>query len=276
MGSEVVWIDGEAVPAGQASVPVLDRGLTVGDGVFETLKAIDGVPFAARRHLDRLRRSAEGLDLEVGWTDAQLRAAMTEVVARSGLGAARVRITVTAGVAPLGWERGDGPTTVIVAAGPLGPPAPSAAVCTVPWPLNERSALAGLKTISYAEHVRALAHARARGCAEALLATTTGLLAEGTGSNVFVVHDGRLSTPPLSTGCLAGVTRDLVLEITEAVEADLPIEALAEVSEAFLTSTTRGVQPIASIDGRDLGAAGPRTLAAAAALAALEAATADP
>jgi branched-chain amino acid aminotransferase len=149
-------------------------------------------------------------------------------------------------------------------------------VCTVPWPRNERSAVAGLKTTSYAENVRALAHATTRGCTEALFATTTGLLCEGTGSNVFVVHDGRLLTPTLATGCLAGVTRALVLETTDAVEADVPIAALAEVTEAFLTSTGRDVQPIAHVDGRALGAPGPQSRAAADAFAALVAGTPDP
>jgi branched-subunit amino acid aminotransferase/4-amino-4-deoxychorismate lyase len=82
--------------------------------------------------------------------------------------------------------------------------------------------MAGIKTTSYAENVKALAYAKERGCAEAIFATTTGLLCEGTGSNVFVAIDGRLVTPPLSSGCLAGVTRELVLEVTDAVEEDIP------------------------------------------------------
>jgi branched-chain amino acid aminotransferase len=276
MAPELVWLDGRVVPAAEATVSVFDHGLTVGDGVFETLKAVDGVPFATRRHLDRLRHSAEGLGLLVTWSDDDLRAAMDAVLGAAGLPLARVRITVTGGAAPLGSDRGDGPATVIVAAGHLAAPPPSTDVCTVPWPRNERSAVAGLKTTSYAENVRALAHAKERGCTEAVFATTTGLLCEGTGSNVFVVHDGRLCTPTLATGCLAGVSRALVLETTDALEADLPIEELAEVTEAFLTSTGRDVQPIAHIDGRPLDAPGPHTRAAANAFAALAAATSDP
>jgi branched-chain amino acid aminotransferase len=165
---------------------------------------------------------------------------------------------------------------VIVAAGPLLPAEGSTCVCTVPWPRNERSAVAGLKTTSYAENVVALAYAKERSCTEALYATSTGLLCEGTGSNVFVVHEGRLVTPTLATGCLAGVTRALVLQVTDAVEADLPVTALAQADEVFLTSTGRDVQPVREVDGRDLGPPGPRTLEAAALFAALSAADLDP
>ena len=112
--------------------------------------------------------------------------------------------------------------------------------------------MAGIKTTSYAENVKALAYAKERGCTEAIFATTTGLLCEGTGSNVFVGIDGRLLTPPLSSGCLAGVTRDLVLEVTDAVEEDIPMAAFRDADEVFLTSTGRDVQPVHRVDDRAL------------------------
>jgi len=146
----------------------------------------------------------------------------------------------------------------------------------VPWPRNERGAMAGIKTTSYAENVKALAYAKERGCAEAIFATTTDLLCEGTGSNVFVALDGRLVTPPLSSGCLAGVTRELVLEVTDAVEEDIPMAALREADEVFLTSTGRDVQAVNRIDDRDVPTGGPLTRAAAEAFAALVATTEDP
>jgi branched-chain amino acid aminotransferase len=273
---ELVWVDGALVPAATATVSVFDHGLTVGDGVFETLKAVDGVPFAPRRHLERLRRSAAGLGLTVPTSDDELRAAMSAVLGSTAHPLARVRITVTGGSAPLGSERGGSGPTTIVAAGPLVPPSPTTGVCVVPWPRNERSAVAGVKTTSYAENVVALAHARERGCTEALFTTTTGLLCEGTGSNVFVVLGGRLVTPPLSSGCLAGVTRDLVLEVTDAVEDDISMEAFGRAEEMFLTSTGRDVQPVDKVDDRALVAPGPQTTAAAAAFARLVEASIDP
>lgn len=274
--AEVVWLDGALVPAAEATVSVFDQGFTVGAGAFESLKAVDGVPFAARRHLERLRLSAAELDLALPWTDDELRAAVGAVVAEVPGPLARVRITVTAGPAPLGPGPAAGQPTVVVAAGPLGPAAADTAVCTVPWPRNERGAVAGVKTTSYAENVVALAHARAQGCTEAIFATTTGLLCEGAGSNVFLVHEGRLVTPTLATGCLPGVTRALVLEVTDAQELDVPLAALAAAPEVFLTSTTRDVQPVRTLDGRDLGDPGPRTRAAAAAFAALASTDPDP
>jgi branched-chain amino acid aminotransferase len=273
---ELVWVNGALVPAGEATVSVFDHGLTVGDGVFETLKAVDRQPFATRRHLDRLRRSAAGLGLSVPPTDDDLRAAMADVLASHDLPLARVRITVTGGTAPLGSDRGEAGPSIVIAVGPLAPTPPSTAVCVVPWPRNERGAMAGIKTTSYAENVLALAYAQERGCTEAIFPTTTGLLSEGTGSNVFIALDGRLVTPPLSSGCLAGVTRDLVLEVADVVEDDIPMGAFLAAAEVFLTSTGRDVQAVHRIDTRELEVPGPLTKAAAAAFADLAAATSDP
>jgi branched-chain amino acid aminotransferase len=132
-------------------------------------------------------------------------------------------------------------------------------VTTVPWPRNERGALAGLKTTSYGENVRALAMARAQGSSEAVFANLQGHLCEGTGTNVFYVVDGELRTPTLASGCLAGVTRGLILEWYGGREVDEPIETLAGASEIFLASTTRDVQGVARWDDRELQAPGPVT-----------------
>lgn len=262
-----VWVDGALLPPGSASVTATDHGLVTGDGAFETVLIHRGVPFALSRHLARLAHSLSGLGLVPPDHD-ELVEACRSVTAASGLEEGRLRVTVTGGPGPLGSERGEGPPTVVVAAAPLGHAGATASVAVVPWPRNERGALAGLKTTSYGENVVALAHARRRGAEEAIFANTAGNLCEGTGSNVFLATGGRLLTPPLSSGCLAGVTRALVLEATGAAEEDVPVGALASADEAFLTSTTRGVQPIAKVDGEALPAApGPLTAAAAAAYA---------
>jgi branched-chain amino acid aminotransferase len=274
--AELVWVDGVLQPSDVATVSVFDHGLTVGDGVFETIKAVDGEPFAPRRHLERLRHSAAGLGLTVPVSDGDLRAAMAQVLASHGAALARVRVTVTGGPAPLGSERSDAPATVVVAAGPMAAPAASVAVCVVPWSRNERGAMAGIKTTSYAENVVALAYARERGCGEALFLNTAGQVCEGTGSNVFVVVDGELLTPPPSSGCLAGVTRALVIETTGATEVDLPGSVLLEADEVLLTSTGRDVQPVHQVDDRRLPAPGAVTRAAAAAFGELAATTGDP
>jgi len=238
---------------------------------------VRGVPFAARRHLGRLRRSAAGLRLDIPLDDDQLRAALATVIAANGVDRGRLRLTVTGGISPLGSDRGASGSTVIVATADLPQWESTTAVVTVPWRRNEHSAVAGLKTTSYAENVVALDHAHERGGTEAIFANTAGALCEGTGSNVFVVVDGRLCTPPLSSGCLAGITRELLVEIVDVDEIDLPLTALADAEEAFLTSSTRDVQAIRSVDDHDLGAApGPLTTAAATAFAALLARDLDP
>lgn len=273
-----VWINGALVDAAEASVSVFDHGYTVGDGVFETLKVIDGQPFASTRHIDRLERSATGLGLNLPVSHAKLREAMDEVVAAVGPEAGRIRITLSGGPAPLGSGRGvDGPT-LVVAAATTAPMEPDTTAVTVPWPRNERGAVAGLKTTSYAENVVALAEAAKVGATEAILPNLIGNLCEGTGTNVFVVIDGQLLTPSLLSGCLAGVTRALVLEeVPGADEHDLPIERLADASEVILTSSVREVQALRALDGRTLpGAAGPVAQQAATALEALQTRTLDP
>lgn len=275
-GVAMVWIDGWLGPADEARLSPLDHGFLVGDGVFETLRVLSGQPFAITRHLRRLHRSADALGIGLPPDDG-LRTAIDDVIAANGLDEGRLRLTVTTGAGPLGSERGETAPTVAISAGPQRPWPPRTAVATVPWTRNERGALAGLKTTSYAENVRALARARAEGATEAVFANTAGDLCEGTGSNVFLVVDGRLVTPTLAAGCLAGVTRELVLEITDAVEADVPLAALAEAEEAFLTSTTRDVHPISHVDGRALPTCpGPATRRAADAFAAVVARTLDP
>lgn len=273
-----VWIGGSVVDPGAATVSVFDHGLTVGDGVFETLKVVGGRPFALRRHLERLHRSAQGLRLDVPLRDAGLRAAIDDALAAAGPEAGRVRITLTGGVAPLGSGRGEAPPTLIIAAAPLEPWPPDTTAVTVPWPRNERSAVTGVKTTSYAENVVALAEARTFGATEAILPNLAGNVCEGTGSNVFVAIDGRLVTPPLLAGCLAGVTRALLLELlSEAEEDDVAIDALAGADEVLLTSSTRDVQPLRALDGRVLpGIDGPVARRAMAAFANLRARDLDP
>ncbi len=134
----------------------------------------------------------------------------------------------------------------------LEPPATEASAVSVPWPRNERGALAGLKTTSYAENVVALAYARERGGTEAVFANLAGHLCEGTGSNVCYVVGGELRTPSLASGCLAGITRALLLEWYGAREVDEPIEVLEDAEEILLVSTTRDVQAVTRYDGREL------------------------
>ncbi|WP_278234564.1 aminotransferase class IV [Isoptericola sp. AK164] len=264
--SLVIWAEGRLVGAGEAALSAVDHGITVGDGVFETCTVFDGQVFALTRHLERLRRSATGLGLEA--PDEQkvregVAAVLDEAVRLDGPFDGRLRITVTAGIGPLGSMRVPGAQSVVVAVqdSVMMPESRSA---RSPWPRNERSPIAGLKTTSYAENVVALADAKAKGGDESILPNTVGELCEGTGSNIFVERGGELLTPALSTGCLAGITRALVLEwgaeaglpVREAREGELPFSVLDEVTTGgvhlALTSSGRNVQPITWLDGVDV------------------------
>ena len=272
----ILWLDGVLVDEADARVSPFDHGLLTGDGIFETLRITRGQPFAIRRHLERLARSAAGMRLPCPPADA-VRAAVEEVVGANDLAEGRLRVTVTGGPSTLGSDRAAVDPTVIVACGALPAWPPAAEVALSPWLRNERSPLAGVKSTSYGENVVALAHARERGAGEAIFANLAGHLCEGTGTNVFVGIGGRLLTPRLSSGCLAGVTRELVLELVEVVEDDLPLAALASADEAFITSSTRDIQPICAVDGRPLPRCpGPLTTAASTAFRALQARNLDP
>jgi branched-chain amino acid aminotransferase len=274
-----LWVDGAMVAEDAPVVRADDHGLVVGDGVFETVAVTDGVPFALTRHLRRLQRSAEGLGLAVD--EALVRKGIDAVLADRPAWV-RLRITVTGGPSPYGSDRGSAAPTVLIATGALSPWPPTTDVAIVPWTRNERSATAGLKTTSYADNVVALRYAHDRGAAEAIFANTRGEVCEGTGSNVFYEHEGELVTPPLSSGCLAGVTRELLIEwLAEAGvpvrEVALPVDTLRTAQEAFVTSTTRNVMPVAHVDGNPLpDAPGPLTRQAASVFERRAAESADP
>lgn len=267
----LIWIDNDVVDGADATVSIHDHGLTVGDGVFEVLKAPGLVPFALGPHLRRLAVSAARMglpppDLEV------VEGAVSQLLDAHEGPDAQVRITWTAGDGPQGSDRDrQAAPRLIASAGPMRVRQDSETVAVMPWVRNERGAMTGVKTTSYGENVVSLARAHAVGAGEALFADTQGRLCEGTGSNVFLVVEDRLITPTLEVGCLAGITRALVLEWTDAVETDVALAALDAADEVFLTSTTRDVQAVTRIiwdDGRERElAVGPRTRAAAAAFA---------
>ena len=269
------WADGRILSPGETAVRADDHSVVVGDGVFETTGVLDGVPFALTRHLARLARSAAGLGIQTP-DDGRIREAVAEVIAadrRAGL----LRITWSSGPGPLGSGRGDGPGTLVLSTGPGIVWPVTERVHLGPWIRNEHGVLTGLKTTSYAENAKALAVAHRRGCTEALFRNTAGHLCEGTGTNVFLVVDDVLVTPPLSSGCLAGVTRGLLLELVDVVERDVALDEIEVASEAFLSSATRDVSSIAAVDDHDLPMApGPVTTAVAAAFADLVARTPDP
>ena len=237
----VVWVNGSFVaePATTPAVGALDDGLLVGLGVFETVAIRHGVAFARDRHVARLHASAGivGVPLDAGLIETGI----DTVLARWGSHDGRLRVTATAGGA------------LIVTADVVLPMDPTATVVVAPWPRNERSPLVAAKTTAYADNVLAFNYAQARGATDALFLNTRGEVCEGSRTNVFAVCEGQLVTPPLSAGCLAGVTRALILEHGAAVETTLGLPELMTASEAFLTSALRGAQSITALDGTAIG-----------------------
>lgn len=267
------------VEEGTTAIDIFDHGFTVGDGVFETIALRGGIAFGTTRHLARLVRSAVKMGLRRPDPDDLRRAVDLTIAANSDVTWGALRITYTSGPGTVGSGRGGMSATTVVAARAMARHDSLAEVITVPWPRNERGALAGIKTTSYAENAVALADAHRQGATEAIFSNTKGDLCEGSGTNVFVVVNGQLVTPPLSAGCLAGITRGLVIERCglDVDQRNVPLDVLYMSDEAFLTSATRDVQPIRSVDGRGVTSCpGPITERAMAAYAAVLAADPDP
>lgn len=250
--------EGALVEMTAATVPVTDHGFTVGDGVFETMKCVEGRVFLWPWHLERLRHSASvlGIPLPTEELLTDIVHALAAEWAAVDSGPGRVRLTITAGEGPLGSNRLPSEPTVVCAASAVPQRSGGARLLVAPWPRNERSPLAGVKSTSYAENVLALAQANERGGDEAVFLNGRGYLCEGTASNVFVVHGGVVSTPPLSAGLLAGVTRRFVLGLGDAdlriTERNVTREELLAADEVFITSSLQDIRAAAALEGRPL------------------------
>jgi branched-chain amino acid aminotransferase len=267
-------VNGEITPAEQARVSVLDNGFTFGDAVYETLRTYGGRPFHLDRHLERLRRSARRLAIPLPADDAALARDLDRLLGRAANPESYIRIIVTRGVGDISYyvERVAGPTVVMVARPLAAIPerhyTEGVAVILSSVRRNHPRALdPAIKSGNLLNNLLASREAQARGAFEPILLNDTGEVAETAGANVFLVKDGVLITPPLEAGILAGVTRQLVLELARAEDLDareepVAVKDLLAADEAFLTSTLKEVMPIATIDERPVGSGrpGPVTL----------------
>lgn len=252
----VVWLNGELVRVDEAHVSIFDRGFTLGDGLFETMRVYGGRIFRVHEHIERLERSAAriGLPLPTGLADAA-----SQTAAANGLAEAAVRLTVSRGPGPAGLEPPESVRpTVVIAARPAPAPPASVRAGIAAGRLNEHAPTAGLKRLGFLDSIVALREARAAGYDDVILLDTAGHLAEGAASNLFVMADGVLRTPPLTCGVLPGITRAAVLEIAAgldwaASEDPLDPAILRSADEAFLTSSLREIVPLVAVDGRVIG-----------------------
>lgn len=263
----LLYHNGEFVSAKTPILSVKDQAIVLGQGIFETLVAYSGKPFLPDRHYARLKAGADAMGLEIP-SEEGLLDAMLSTLSRNGLedaGRVRIRITVTGGLSDLRFSNTKGAENLMIETTVAPEISHPAKTITLPFARNDKGALSGLKTINYGENVVAVRMARAAGADEGIYGNTVGNLCEGTWSNVFVCHEGQWITPPLSSGCLPGVSRAHLLDVARAAgisieEVDLPLSELAHVESAFLTSTLREAQPVSHIDGRELPKPRPETL----------------
>lgn len=265
----MLWLDGDLVAPSAARIDPADRGLLLGDGLFETMRAVAGRVPLLDRHLARLRAAAAALGIPVPYDAAAIAAASAAVLAANRLADAALRLTLTRGPGPRGLLPPPEPwPTLLLAAFPLPPPpAPARAILATVTRRNERSPLSRLKVLSYLDPLLALREAQGRGANEALLLNTADRLACAATANLFLIEpDGRLATPPPSEGVLPGITRGLVIELTRelgvgCVEAPLAPARLRSAAGAFLTGSLAGVRPLLAVDGRPIGTGAPHPLA---------------
>jgi branched-chain amino acid aminotransferase len=259
-----IWLDGRLYDdPRQATIAGTDHGLLVGDGVFETLKVTEQGAFAVHRHLNRMTRSAAALGLPEP-DHALIREAIDAVLQGRDFDRGKLRITYTGGRGPLGSEAAYGPPTLIVALAPVPTAPPLTTIVTAPWRRNEHGALTGVKSTSYAENVRGLGYATERGASEAIFLNTAGHVCEGTGTNIFLVFGDTIVTPPLSSGPLAGITRELIMKWISVEEREATLEEAKRADEVFITSSMRNIQGVERWDDQIFSPLRPITEAVAA------------
>ena len=270
-----VYVNGTITPAHQAVIPVYDHGFLYGEGVYETLRTYNRVPFLYDRHARRMRASAERIQLLVPFDDDTLAAWVDDTLAAAGeLREAYIRILLTRGIGELTYDLGATPApSLVIIVKPLEEVSPRVdeegiRISLVPILRNHPGSVNPIiKSNNLLNNAIAMQQANQRGAEEALMCNYRGELAECAQSNVFLVRGGRLLTPPSSAGLLEGITRGFLFDLArnagiEAREEVLRPEDLDTADEVFITGTTRELSPVVRIDDRVIGSGkpGPITL----------------
>jgi branched-chain amino acid aminotransferase len=263
----LVYIDGKFYPKSEAKISVYDHGLLYGDGVFEGLRAYNGIVFKLKEHIDRLYRSAHPIFLKIPLTKAEMSKAVVETLRKNKLTDAYIRLVVTRGIGDLGLDprKCPKPTVIIITEPTLvlhSPEKLEKGISTVITWVRRNSVDAAtheLKSLNYLNSILGKIEANNSGVDEAICLDKTGFVCEGVGENIFIVRDGKLLTPPLSSGALDGITRAFVIKLAkkmgiEVIERNITPNELFTADEAFFTGTAAEVAPIHDVNGRVIGA----------------------
>jgi branched-chain amino acid aminotransferase len=264
-----VYIDGEYYPKSQAKISVFDHGLLYGDGVFEGIRAYNGVVFKLKEHVDRLYRSAHAITLKMPITKEAMVQAVVDTLRKNKMKDCYIRLVVTRGVGDLGLD-------------PRKCPKASVIIITDTIKLQEANAKETgittmfswvrrnpvdattheIKSLNYLNSILAKIEANNNGVDEAICLEASGCIAEGVGENVFIVNNGEIFTPPTSTGALAGITAEVVVKLAaklgiKVTVANLTPFMMFNAEEAFFTGTAMEMVPIREVNKRQIGSGKP-------------------
>ncbi len=268
---EIVYLNGELIPGSEARISPLGYGFLLGYGAFETMRAYGGIIFRLDRHMARLRHAAELLGIAGKLGAFDLEQACRDVLKANSLADARVRLTVAGGEGDIvpNPDTLKGINVFIVARKLLPRPAQSyeqgykAAISS--YRTNSHSPLSGLKSTSYLANVLARQEARAAGMDEVILLNEQGFVAEGAATNIFLFNGDVLITPPVESGILPGITREVVLELAESlgirkIVRQVRPDELLSATEAFVTSSTIEIMPLTRLDNKSIGPGKPGSI----------------
>jgi len=265
----LIFINGLLIPQDEAKVSVLDRGFLYGDGVFETLRAYSGKIFRIDDHIKRLFCSANAICLKTPFTGNYIKESLYQTLMGNNLKDAYLRLTITRGISDPGLDTEGclNPTMTIISREFSGYPEDlyrhgikAAVVSTRRIPASALNP--EIKSLNFLNNIMARMEAKHANASEAIMLSTEGYVAEGTVSNIFIVKDGVVKTPPLSVGILNGVTRSLVIGLAQKnniplTEQQFQPEELYSADECFVTSTLYEVMPVTSINNKPVGTGHP-------------------
>ena len=260
-----IYIDGEFYPKSQAKISVYDHGFLYGDGVFEGIREYNGVVFKLKEHVDRLYRSAHAIMLQIPLTKEEMIKAVVETLRKNKMKDAYIRLIVSRGIGDLGLDPRKCPKpAIIIITDTINIKAGNAKETgiTTMFSWVRRNPVDAttheIKSLNYLNSILAKIEANACGVDEALCLESNGYIAEGVGENVFIVKNGEILSPPTSTGALAGITADVVVELAAKLGLKLTVTNLTPfmlftADEAFFTGTAMEMVPIREVNKRPIG-----------------------